>query len=92
MTPGPYRGIVIGGNSVKFDFDVIEKFFPSSRKNMDYRVIDISGLGELVRRWNRPYWEAMPPKLSDHTALTDIREGVKKLRYYRAGLHLLGSK
>jgi oligoribonuclease (3'-5' exoribonuclease) len=56
VTPGPYRGIVVGGNSVKFDFDVIEKFFPSSRKNMDYRVIDISGLGELVHCWNRPYW------------------------------------
>lgn len=84
-----YRGIVIGGNSIKFDFDVIEKFFPLTRENMDYRVIDISGVGELVRRWNRPYWEAMPKKLSDHTALTDIREGVKELRYYRAGLHLM---
>jgi oligoribonuclease (3'-5' exoribonuclease) len=34
----------------------------------------------------------MPPKLSECTALTDLREGVKELRYYRAGLHLLGSK
>lgn len=86
----PYRGMVIGGNSVKFDFDVTEKFFPLTRKNMDYRVIDISGLGELVRRWAYDYWKAMPPKLSDHTALTDIRAGVNELRYYRAGMHLLG--
>lgn len=86
-----YRGIVIGGNSVKFDFDVMTKFCPANSGVMDYRVIDISGLGELVRRWNRPYWEAMPAKLSDHTALTDIRAGVDELRYYRAGLHLLGS-
>lgn len=78
-----YRGIVIGGNSVKLDFDVIEKFFPLTRGGMDYRVIDISGVGELARRWDRAGWEAMPPKLSDHTALTDIREGVKELRYYR---------
>lgn len=78
-----YRGMVIGGNSVKFDFDVIEKFFPATRANMDYRVIDISGVGELVRRWNRPAWEAMPAKASDHTAMTDIREGIKELRYYR---------
>lgn len=84
-----YRGVVISGNSVKFDFDVIEKFFPRTRGRMDYRVIDISGLGELARRWNRPYWEAMPKKLSDHTALTDIREGLKELRYYRTGLHLM---
>jgi oligoribonuclease len=85
-----YRGMVIGGNSVKFDFDVTEKFFPQTRRNMDYRVIDISGLGELVRRWAYGYWKAMPPKLSDHTALTDIRAGVNELRYYRAGMHLLG--
>jgi oligoribonuclease len=78
-----YRGIVIGGNSVKFDFDVIEKFFTATRETMDYRVIDISGVGELLRRWNRQAWEAMPPKASDHTALTDIREGVKELRYYK---------
>jgi oligoribonuclease len=87
-----YRGIVIGGNSIKFDFDVIEKFFPLTRQGMDYRVIDISGVGELVRRWNRPYWEAMPKKLSDHTALTDIRAGVDELRYYRAGLHLMSGR
>lgn len=85
-----YRGVVIGGNSVKFDFDVTEKFFPLTRANMDYRVIDISGLGELVRRWDHDYWKAMPAKLSDHTALTDIRAGVNELRYYRAGMHRLG--
>lgn len=84
-----YRGIVIGGNSVKLDFDVIDKFFTTTREGMDYRVIDISGLGELVRRWSYDYWKAMPPKLSDHTALTDIRAGVNELRYYRAGMHLL---
>lgn len=78
-----YRGMMIAGNSVKYDFDIIEAHFPKTFANMDYRVIDISGVGELVRRWNRPAWEAMPPKLSDHTAMTDIREGVKELRYYR---------
>lgn len=31
----------------------------------------------------------MPKKLSDHTALTDLREGAKELRYYRAGLHVM---
>lgn len=78
-----YRGIVIGGNSVKYDFDVIEAFFPETRAIMDYRVIDISGVGELLRRWDPKAHAAMPPKASDHTALTDIREGVKELRYYK---------
>lgn len=84
-----YRGMIIGGNSVKFDFAVMEKFLPQTMGNMDYRVIDISSLGELFRRWAYDYWKAMPPKASDHTALTDIRAGVDELRYYRAGMHLL---
>ncbi|MGK3708733.1 oligoribonuclease [Arthrobacter sp. IK3] len=79
-----YRGMVIGGNSVKFDFAVIEKFFPATKANMDYRVIDISSVGELVRRWNHKAWAAMPPKASDHTAMTDIRAGIDELRYYRS--------
>lgn len=78
-----YRGIEIGGNSVKFDFDVIEKFFPKTRSLMDYRVIDTSSVGGLLRRWNPAAHAAMPPKASDHTAMTDIRECVKELRYYR---------
>ena len=78
-----YRGMVMGGNSVKFDFAVTEKFFPQTLANMDYRVIDISSIGELVRRWNLDAWNAMPAKASDHTAMTDIRAGVDELRYYR---------
>lgn len=78
-----YRGMVMGGNSVKFDFAVTEKFFPKTLANMDYRVIDISSIGELVRRWNPEAWNAMPPKASDHTAMTDIRAGIDELRYYR---------
>lgn len=82
-----YRGMIVGGNSVKFDYDVIEKFFHRTNANMDYRVIDITSVGELVRRWNPAAWDAMPPKDSDHTAMTDIRAGLDELRYYRsAGL------
>jgi oligoribonuclease len=87
-----YPGIVIGGNSVKFDFDVIEKFFPEIRKLMDYRVIDISGVGELMRRWDCPPAAAPPATESavveeattaDQSAVTDIRAGVDELRYYK---------
>lgn len=78
-----YRGMVIGGNSVKFDFDVIEAHFPLTLANMDYRVIDITSVGELFRRWNPTAWAAMPPKGSNHTAMVDIVEGIKELRYYR---------
>lgn len=79
-----YRGMEVGGNSVKFDFAVIEKFFPKTLANMDYRVIDVSSVGALVRRWNHDAWAAMPAKASDHTAMTDIRASLDELRYYRS--------
>lgn len=43
---------------------------------MDYRVIDISSIGELVRRWNPEAWKAMAATASDHTAMTDIRASI----------------
>lgn len=83
-TAGKYRGAVLGGNSVKFDFEMLTRFFPKSAALTDYRVIDVSSIGELARRWNRPAWEAMPPKASDHTAMTDIRASIDELRWYRS--------
>lgn len=80
---GKYRGAVLAGNSVKFDFEMLERFFPKSAALTDYRVIDVSSIGELARRWNRHAWESMPPKASNHTAMTDIRASIDELRYYR---------
>lgn len=81
---GKFRGAVLAGNSVKLDFEVIEKFFPKTRALLDYRVIDVSSIGELAKRWNPNAWASMPPKASDHTAMTDIRASIDELRYYRA--------
>lgn len=80
---GKYRGAVLAGNSVKFDLEMLERFFPKVSAMTDYHVIDVSSVVELARRWNRRAWESMPPKASDHTAMTDIRASIDELRYYR---------
>lgn len=76
---------------MKFDFDVIDKFFPKTPTNMDYRVIDISSIGELVRHWNPEARKAMPAKASDHKSMTDIRAGIDGVRYSAESVSLLES-
>lgn len=81
---GEYRGGQLAGNSVKLDIAVLEKFFPKTYTLLDYRVIDVSTISELAKRWNPKAWASMPPKASDHTAMTDIRASIDELRYYRS--------
>lgn len=82
-----YRGIVIAGSSVKFDYTVLEDWFWQTSKKLDYRVVDVSSVGELVRRWNPELYATRPEKKREHSALSDIRESIEELQYYRrAGL------
>lgn len=78
-----YRGAVIAGNSVKFDYDVIERFMPATLTRIDYRVIDVTSVAELTRRWHPEAWESLPAKKSDHTAMTDIRSCLDELKHFK---------
>jgi oligoribonuclease len=50
---------------------------------LHYRIIDVSSIKELSRRWfPRAYYQA-PAKAGNHRALADIRESIEELRYYR---------
>jgi oligoribonuclease len=51
---------------------------------LHYRVIDVSSIKELTKRW---YSDLSPPKkMGNHLALDDIRESIEELRYYRAAI------
>lgn len=71
------------GNSVWKDKAFLERYMPEVAGHMHYRVIDVSTLKELVRRWYPPaFW---PPKKREiHRALDDIRESIEELRWYRS--------
>ena len=59
---------------------------PALDEYLHYRMIDVSSLKELARRWYpRVYW-AQPAKGLAHRALADIRESVQELSYYRRTL------
>ena len=53
---------------------------------MHYRMIDVSSIKELARRWYPRAYFAAPAKQGGHRALADIRESIEELRYYRAAV------
>ena len=70
------------GNSVWKDRAFLERYMPDVVSFLHYRMIDVSTLKELVRRWYPPAYHA-PKKKEAHRALDDIRESIEELRFYR---------
>ncbi len=75
-------GAVLAGNSIHQDRRFLDRYFPALAGYLHYRMIDVSSIKELVRRWygkGAVYSKGDPP----HTALADIRASIAELRYYR---------
>ena len=70
------------GNSIGQDRRFMVKHMPKLDDYFHYRIIDVSSIKELVRRW-RPDLIAGFTKQGTHTALEDIRESIQELVYYR---------
>ena len=80
--PEPGRA-PLGGNSVGTDRTFLVRDMPELVAHLHYRVVDVSTIKELSRRWfPRAYFQA-PPKTGNHRALGDIRDSIDELRYYR---------
>jgi oligoribonuclease len=74
------------GNSIATDRGFLARDMPALDEHLHYRMIDVSSLKELARRWYpRVYW-AQPAKGLAHRALADIHESVQELAYYRRTL------
>ena len=72
------------GNTIATDRSFITRYMPGLDDHLHYRMIDVSSIKELARRWYpRAYYNA-PAKNGGHRALADIRESIDELRYYRA--------
>lgn len=73
----------LGGNSVGTDRLFLARDMPALVDHLHYRVIDVSTIKELARRWYpRAYYQA-PEKTGNHRALGDIEDSIDELRYYR---------
>ena len=77
------RKAPLAGSSVYVDRGFLARYMPSIDQHMHYRLIDVSSLKELARRWYPRIYYSSPDKTGNHRALADIRESIAELRYYR---------
>ncbi|MFD0406583.1 oligoribonuclease [Kitasatospora sp. NPDC127116] len=71
------------GNSVATDRGFLARDMPALEKHLHYRIVDVSSIKELARRWYPKAYYNSPQKGGNHRALADIRESIDELRYYR---------
>ncbi len=74
---------LLAGNSVGTDKAFLVANMPEVIDHLHYRLIDVSSVKELARRWYRPTFEEAPVKHGGHRALADILESIQELEYYR---------
>jgi oligoribonuclease len=77
---------VLAGNSIHQDRRFIVRYLPKLDKRLHYRMVDISSIKELGRRWYPAIMAKMPAKRESHRALDDVRESIDELRFYRQHL------
>ncbi len=80
----PVAGTVpLAGNSIGTDRGFISRDMTALDTYLHYRMIDVSSIKELSRRWYPRIYYGQPPKGLAHRALADIKESIKELQYYR---------
>ena len=79
------------GNSIGTDRGFLARDMPELDDHLHYRMIDVSSVKELARRWFPRVYFAQPQKGLVHRALADIIESVRELAYYRRTLFVDGS-
>ena len=77
------KRVPLCGNSIATDRWFIARDMPELDAYLHYRMVDVSSIKELARRWYPRAYFASPDKHGGHRALADIRESVRELRYYR---------
>ncbi len=77
------RKAPLAGNTVATDRAFLGRDMAELEGWLHYRIIDVSSIKELARRWYPRAYYAAPKKAGGHRALADIRESLEELRYSR---------
>jgi oligoribonuclease len=77
------RKAPLAGNTVYVDRGFISRDMPTLDEHLHYRLVDVSSIKELVRRWFPRVYFNSPAKHGGHRALADIRESIEELKFYR---------
>jgi oligoribonuclease len=76
----------LAGNTVATDRAFLQRDMSELESFLHYRIVDVSSIKELARRWYPRAYFNSPPKTGNHRALADIQESIEELRYYRAAV------
>jgi oligoribonuclease len=74
------------GNSIATDRGFLARDMPILDEHLHYRMIDVSSIKELAKRWYPKVYQSQPAKGLAHRALADIHESVQELQFYRRTL------
>ena len=85
----PNHPAPLAGNSIATDRTFIRAYMPRLDKALHYRMIDVSTIKELARRWHPRAYYNQPDKGMAHRALQDIIESIRELDFYRRSVCLL---
>jgi oligoribonuclease len=77
------RSAPLAGNSVATDRAFLARDMVELDEHLHYRMVDVSSIKELCRRWYPRVYYAQPAKGLAHRALADISESIRELAYYR---------
>src|SRR5580704_6816229 len=80
------RKVPLCGNSIATDRTFLARDMTELDAFLHYRMVDVSSIKELARRWFPRAYFASPEKHGGHRALADIRESIQELRYYREAI------
>ncbi|XP_064407645.1 oligoribonuclease, mitochondrial-like [Halichondria panicea] len=74
----------LAGNTVHMDKRFLDKYMPRFSGHLHYRIIDVSSVKELSKRWYPSEYRKSPFKRGAHRALEDIKESIEELKYYKS--------
>jgi oligoribonuclease len=77
------RSAPLCGNSIATDRGFLARDMPRLDAHLHYRMIDVSSIKELCRRWYPRTYYGQPAKGLAHRALADIKESIRELEFYR---------
>src|SRR3984957_12159705 len=80
------KKVPLCGNSIATDRSFLARDMPELDEFLHYRMVDVSSIKELARRWYPRAYFASPPKHGGHRALADILESIRELQYYREAI------
>lgn len=88
----PEKKCPLGGNSVYMDRLFLRKYMPNLDSYLHYRIIDVSTIKELARRWFQKEYSSIPKKKFQHRSVDDILESIEELKYYRNNIFKVENK